>query len=58
MSYLYRMFSTQELGKPGGRIFRTIASLPKHISVQMIISMARHRGHRYRRAYGRIFIYA
>jgi hypothetical protein len=52
------MFSTQELGKPGGRIFRTIASLPKHISVQMIISMARHRGHRYRRAYGRIFIYA
>jgi hypothetical protein len=52
------IFAAKALQKPGGSIYRSIASLPKHISEQVLTDEAHRRGYGYRVEHGKIVIFS
>lgn len=43
-----RIFEAKSLSKPGGQIYRTIASLPAHMKVDELVEYAIKNGYGYR----------
>lgn len=53
-----RIFEAKNLGKPGGQIYRTIASLPAYISVDELVECATKNGYGHRIENGVIRFFA
>lgn len=53
-----RIFEAKALKEKGGQIYRTIASLPSHITVEELIECAEHYGLGYRIENGKIRFFA
>lgn len=53
-----RIFEAKSLTKPGGQIYRTIASLPKHVHVDDLVGYAVKNGFGYRIENGVIRFFA
>ena len=55
---IVNIFSAKSLAKPGGQIYRTIGSLPLHISVEELIEYATTNGFGHRIENGIIRFFA
>ena len=53
-----RIFAAKSLNKPGGQIYRTIASLPAYISVDELVEYATENGYGHRIENGVIRFFA
>jgi hypothetical protein len=57
MSYIKNMFKAKILRRRGGQIRRTVASLPKDVTVAKIVQYAVANGYGFRVDHGQIFVF-